>query len=147
MRGLILISKGFEESEAIITIDMLRRAQITIDLVSIDKDLTVLSSHNIQIVCDYKVSQINLNDYDFLVIPGGKAVFDTHLFSLTVKSIVEYFMNQQKLVATICAAPMVLGKYKYLKNKQYTCFPGCENTEFEGIYLNNQNVVTTNNEA
>ena len=53
-------------------------------------------------------------------------------------------MNQGKLVAAICAAPMVLGKYKYLKGKNYVCFPGCESSEFEGN-LQNQNAVVDGN--
>ena len=77
MKGLMLFSKGFEESEALITVDLLRRANIQIDLVSLDKELSVYSSHNISINCEMKISQVSLKDYDFLVIPGGSAVFNT----------------------------------------------------------------------
>lgn len=144
MKGLILIAKGFEESEAIITIDLIRRAKIQIDLVSLEKELQVYSSHNILITCDLKFSQIKLNDYDFLVIPGGSAVFNNLINNLTVKSIVDYFMNQEKLVAVICAAPMILGKYQYLKNKKYICYPGCESSDFNGI-LKDMGVVLDGN--
>ena len=132
MKGLILIARGFEEAEAIITIDLIRRAKIQIDLVSMEKDLQVSSSHNLLLGCDYKFSQIKLKDYDFLVIPGGKAVFDNLINNLTVKSIVDYFMMQEKLIACICAAPMILGKYQYLNDKKYICFPGCESEAFNG---------------
>ncbi len=143
-KGLIILSNGFEESEAIITIDILRRSKIDLDIVSIDKDLLVASSNNILVTCDKSYKEINLNDYNFLIIPGGKAVFKTHLDSLITKSIVEYFMKKQLLVACICAAPMILGKYGYLKGLEYTCFPGCESDQFEGI-LTNVNAVTSKN--
>ena len=143
-KGLIILANGFEESEAIITIDLLRRAKIELDLVSMEKELNVISSGNITVVCDKNIKTINLNDYEFLIIPGGKAVFNKHLESYTTKSIVEFFMNKNKLVACICAAPMILGKYGYLKGIEYTCFPGCESDEFAGILVD-KNAVRVNN--
>lgn len=143
-KGLMIFANGFEESEAIITVDILRRKSIIIDLVSLEKELKVTSSNNITISCDKTYKEINLNHYDFLVIPGGKAVFRYHLDSLITKSIVDFFMTNNKLVACICAAPMILGKYGYLKGLDYTCFPGCESDDFLGIYKN-VNALTTNN--
>lgn len=143
-KGLIILTNGFEESEAIITIDMLRRAKIALDLVSLEKDITVSSSGNIKVVCDLNYKSINLNDYAFLIIPGGKAVFTTHLDSLITKSIVDFFMKNNKLVCAICAAPMILGKYGYLKNKEYTIFPGCESADFEGILVDKPAITSGN---
>ena len=100
-----------------------------------EKELNVISSGNINVVCDLSYKTVNLNDYDFLIIPGGKAVFNKHIKSLTTKSIVEFFMGRDKLVACICAAPMILGIHGYLKGKKYICFPGCESVEFEGILV------------
>lgn len=134
MKGLILLVNGFEESEAIITIDLLRRANIEIDLVSLTNSLNITSSGNITVVCDKLYSVTNLEDYNFLVIPGGKAVFNYHLNSIVTKEIVDYFMNKGLLVAAICAAPMILGKYGYLKDIHFTCFPSCEEDHFGGIY-------------
>lgn len=134
MKGLILLVNGFEESEAIITIDLLRRANIEIDLVSLTNSINVTSSGNITVACDKLYSFTNLDEYSFLVIPGGKAVFNYHLDSLITKEIVDHFMNKNLVVAAICAAPMILGKYGYLKDKHFTCFPSCEEDHFGGIY-------------
>ena len=134
MKGLILLVNGFEESEAIITIDLLRRANIEIDLVSLTNSLTVTSSGNITVSCDKLYSITKLEEYNFLVIPGGKAVFNYHLDSIVTKEIVDYFMSKNLVVAAICAAPMILGKYGYLKDKHFTCFPNCEEDHFGGIY-------------
>lgn len=143
-KGLMIFANGFEESEAIITIDILRRSKIELDLVSLEKELTVTSSNNITICADINYKNINLQHYDFLIIPGGKAVFRYHLDSLITKSIVDYFMSKNKLVACICAAPMILGKYGYLNGLEYTSFPGCESKDYQGI-LKDSNAVTCNN--
>lgn len=145
MKGLILLVNGFEESEAIITIDLLRRANIEVDLVSLTNSINVTSSGNITVVCDKLYGVTSLEDYNFLVIPGGKAVFNYHLESNTTKEIVDYFMNKHMLVAAICAAPMILGKYGYLKDKHFTCFPGCEENHFGGIYETEYGAVLDDN--
>ena len=148
MRGLILLANGFEDAEAIITIDLLRRAHLELDLVSMDKEKVVKTARGIYMNADKTIHEINLNHYDYLIIPGGKAVFDYHLKSEMTKSIVDFFMKKGLLVACICAAPMILGQLGYLKNKQYTCFPGCENEKFGGIYTNSEvevegNIITS----
>ena len=70
MKGLILLANHFEDVEALITIDMLRRAGITIDMASMNNDLNVITQSNITVKADILVSSINLDDYTFLVIPG-----------------------------------------------------------------------------
>lgn len=145
MKGLILLANGFEDCEALITIDLLRRAKINLDLVSLTSDKTVLTSSNIYMNAEYHINDITIDDYDFLIIPGGKAVFNYHLESETTKSIVEHFMNKKALVACICAAPMILGRNGYLKGLPFTCFPTCEENHFGGIYLPNEEVVVVDN--
>lgn len=145
MKGLIILANGFEDSEAIITIDLLRRAKINLDLISLTNDKVVLTSSNIYISADFNYLDININDYDFLIIPGGKAVFNYHLQSDLTKNIVEHFMNKKALVACICAAPMILGRLGYLKDLEFTCFPTCEEDYFGGIYLPEKEVVVSKN--
>ena len=124
MKGLILLANHFEDVEAICTIDMLRRAKITIDLVSITGSFDLTTQSNLQIKAEKLIEDIDLSEYDFVVLPGGKAVFETHLYSKITNNVIEYFYNQNKLICAICAAPMVLSKY--LENKPFTCFPSCE---------------------
>lgn len=140
MKGLIILANYFEDVEALITVDILRRANINIDLVSMEKDLNVVTAHNVIITCDKLIKKVKLSDYDFLVIPGGKAVFNYHLNSNLTTSIVDYFMKEEKLVCAICAAPAILGHLGYLKDKHFVCFPGCEENHFGGI-LENKNAV------
>lgn len=145
MKGIILLADYFEDVEALITVDMLRRAAINIELVSMNENLEVITQAGIKILADKKLDDISLNDYDFLVIPGGKATFLTHHNSDITKNIVKSFLNDHKLVATICAAPSILGMMGYLDNKEFTCFPTCEKYMPKGIYKPNQNVVVCDN--
>lgn len=82
---------------------------------------------------DYLLSEAKLLDYDFLVIPGGKAVFKD-LSSPKIEEVVVNFAMRNKLIATICAAPTLLGKMGLLKNQNFTCFPSLEQEVIGGIY-------------
>lgn len=81
MKGIILLANHFEDTEALVTIDLLRRAGITVDMVSIEKSVDLVTQYNLKIKAEFTVDQLNLNDYSFLIIPGGKAVILTHLSS------------------------------------------------------------------
>ncbi len=141
MKGIILLADGFEESEALITVDLLRRGQIQIDLISMMNTKEVTSAHQIPVICDYLLNQIQIEEYQFLILPGGAAVFQ-HLKEMkTLQKIIDYFVTQNFLVAAICAAPILLGQWGYLKGKNYTCFKGCEQDSFLGHYLKDENVV------
>lgn len=132
MKGLILLADFFEDSEAIITIDLLRRAKIDVDLVSIKDTKELTTQSNIKVLADMTIDEIVLDDYEFMILPGGKAVFNTHLESEITKGCIYHFVLENKLVAAICAAPSVLGVMGLLQGKNYVCFPGCENIEFGG---------------
>ena len=145
MKGIIILANYFEDVEALITIDILRRAKIEIDLVSVEESLELTTQSQIKIKAEKRYDEINLNDYNFLVIPGGKAVFNTHLESSITKSILDKFYHNKELIASICAAPAVLGKYGYLDNINFTCFPSCEEYMPNGIYLKEKKVVVDGN--
>ena len=143
MKGLILLTSGFEDTEAIATIDILRRAKLNIDLCSVNNEEEILTQNKMVIKPDLCVKDINYKEYDFLVIPGGKAVSKTLINLNDVKGMIHYFNSENKLIAAICAAPMLLGKAGILKGKKYTCFPGCEKG-IEGVYTKKGVVVTVN---
>lgn len=141
MKGLILLANHFEDVEAICTIDMLRRAKIELDLVSITGSLELITQSNLKITAEKKIENVNLDDYSFVILPGGKAVFETHLESQITNSVIEKFYKENKLIGAICAAPMVLSKY--LENKDYTCFPSCEEN-IKGNYTSSKVEVVGN---
>ena len=124
-KGIILLNSCFEDVEAIATIDVLRRAGLDITTFSLDdNNLTTQSGIKLQSEKLYK--DIKLQDYDFLVIPGGGAVFKYLHKRNEVRDIINAFAKSGKLVATICAAPSLVGVLGYFKGKKFTCFPGCE---------------------
>ena len=79
MKGIILLADYFEDTEAIATIDVIRRAGIEVVLISVTKNKHLKTSYNISIEADKLIEQIHFNDYEFLIIPGGsKAVGTLH---------------------------------------------------------------------
>ena len=131
-KGLILLANGFEDTEAITTIDILYRAGIKPLMVSMNDEVILTQCKN-ELVVKESVKNIKFTDFDFLVIPGGGAVMNNLIKNETVDEAIHSFMSERKLVAAICAGPMTIGKLGYLKNRKFTCFPSCE-VGIDGIY-------------
>ena len=140
MTGLIVLTNGFEDVEAIATIDVLRRSGIRIDTTSLDNKEIITQSNN-RIRVDYLLNELNLEDYTFLILPGGKAVFNILDNDKRIDELVDYFYNNNKLICAICAAPRLIAKRGYFKNLNFTIFPGCLDGEVLGNILNNGVVV------
>lgn len=131
MKGLIILVNGFEDVEALATIDVLRRSGIIIDTTSLEnKDIITQSNNKIQV--NYLLNEINTQEYDFLIIPGGKAVFNILDNDNRIDQLIDEFYNNNKLICAICAAPRLIAKRGYFKNLKFTIFPGCLDTEVEG---------------
>lgn len=139
MKGLILLADYFEDIEALATNDLLRRAKIATELVSMSNSRTVISQSGLKLQVRKLFSEIKLEEFDFLVIPGGKAVSLTHLDSKDTLQAINYFKDNNKLICAICAGPAVLGKYGLLDGKKYTCFPSYEKYAPKGKYLPKKN--------
>ena len=118
----VLCKDGFEEIEALTPVDVLRRANVHVDLVGMD-DLKVTSSHQITIQMDC-VFNDQIKEYDGIVIPGGLPGATNLRDDARVIEIVQQFNQEHKLIAAICAGPIVLAKAGILKDKICTCSPG-----------------------
>ncbi len=120
------IANGTEESECIITVDLLRRAGIETELVSCSGSREIVGSHDIRITADKTFEEASFGDSDMLFIPGGKAGvanFTEH------KGLAETLKKQAaagKYIAAVCAGPSVPGRLGLLKDKNVTCYPGWE---------------------
>lgn len=144
MKGLMILANGFEDVEAIAVIDILKRAGVRLRCVTLhNKDVVTTSSNN-KLIFEKSIKDVEYTNYDFLILPGGKAVFNELDKSKTVDEIVKHFCEHNKLVSAICAAPLLIGKHGYFKDLMYTCFPGCNQTITEGI-LSEKPVVRINN--
>ena len=119
----VFLINGFEETEALATVDILRRASLNVETVSLTGELTVTGSHNITVFADTLFEDVDFGKAQMLVIPGGTTRFSEHEgFKKEIKS----FYESGGEVAAICAAPMVLGILGILKGRKATCYPGFE---------------------
>ena len=120
------MADGFEEIEALIPVDVLRRGGVDIKTVSIMGRLEVESAHGVTIKADMLFEDADLSDADLLMLPGGMpgaSNLDAHE---GVKAALVKQAEAGKKVSAICAAPFVLGKLGILKGKRATCYPGFE---------------------
>ena len=140
MKVLAIIFDGFEEEEAMAPFALLKRAKIELDIAS--SNITARGSHNLYLTNLKLIDEINYKNYDMLLLPGG-AHWRLLEQSSFVLNAIKYFMDNNKVVGAICAAPTILGRMGYLKNKNYTCFTSM-NDDFGGNYIDKKVVVDGN---
>ncbi len=121
-KGLLMIADGTEEMEAIITADVLRRADWHIDICSLD-NTTIVASRKIKIVADISLNEANCNDYEIIILPGGAKGVENFIKSKMLMQIVKEMFEKKLYIAAICAAPMVLKEAGILAGKKFTCHP------------------------
>ena len=122
----LFLAEGFEEIEALGTVDILRRAKIDIVTISITDNNVVTCAHNIPVTADKKFNDIDFTNFDMLVLPGGMPGAKHLNEHEDLKNLISDFNSKGKLIAAICAAPMVLGGLGVLDGKRATCYPGFE---------------------
>lgn len=137
---LIVISKGFEEIEAISVIDILRRAQISVTIAAVES-IETAGAHNVLIKADKMIDDIKSEDFDMIVLPGGLPNAFTLAQNEKVQSLLKEFKEKEKFIGAICAAPFALDKAKVL-NKKYTCYPSFEKKIDSSCYVEDETVVT-----
>lgn len=122
MKVLILLADGFEEIEAISVIDILRRADLELVTVGLTKK-EVLSSHQVTVIADSTLSEIDPAGFDLIFLPGGEPGTTNLENSENVKNMLRTFHNQQKWIAAICAAPRILEGLGILQTRKATGYP------------------------
>lgn len=141
MKQYIFIAEGFEEIEAITTIDILRRAQLQVISVSITNQKTVTGAHGITIQTDATFDQItDFAQAQTIILPGGMpGTTNLEAYQPLIKLISQSYKSG-KYIAAICAAPSILGKMRLLRNEEATAYPGFEE-HLEDAVLSKQKVV------
>jgi len=122
----LLLADGFEEIEALTPVDILRRAGFKVVTYSINGDLCVCGAHNIMVDADDVIENINYDDVEAVILPGGMPGADNLENCREVQELLAYADQKGLLMCAICAAPKVFGKFGYLNGKKATCFPGFE---------------------
>ena len=136
----MIFADGFEDVEAIASRDVLIRSGIEVVDATINECDEVIASHKLTLKGLKRLSTLNLSEFSAIILPGGSRGVHNLLGSDLVINTVKYFYESNKLVCAICAAPMVLSKAGVLKDKEFTCYPGCE-AGLEGIYTAKEVVV------
>lgn len=121
----ILLAPGFEEAEALVPVDLLRRAGIETALVSITGE-PVPGSHNVTVTADIALEDVDLSKADMVVLPGGGPGYKNLGKEPRVEELVRSAAEKGLWVAAICAAPTLLGKWGLLTGKDAVCYPGME---------------------
>lgn len=120
----LFLANGFEEIEALATVDILRRAGAELVTVGVGgKKIT--GSHGIEVTADREETEVRNSEIDMVILPGGPGT-GTLEKSAVMRSAVEYCAANGRPVAAICAAPSILGHMGLLRGHAATCFPGYE---------------------
>lgn len=134
MKCAIFLADGFETCEGLITIDLLRRAGLTIDTVSMNPTDEVCTSHKVRLHCDRLFDETDPAEYDVLIMPGGKLGTINLEKNERLREAFKKHLEEGKLTCAICAAPSILGHMGLLKGRKYTCFPTFMDEAYGGEY-------------
>lgn len=121
----VFLADGFETVEALAPVDLLRRAKIDVTTVGVSGK-SVYSSHNIEVVADISIDELDFTDADAIVLPGGMPGTLNLEANAKVQSAVDFCVENNLYVCAICAAPSILGHKGLLKGREAICFPGFE---------------------
>ncbi|MCD7918214.1 MAG: DJ-1/PfpI family protein [Clostridiales bacterium] len=121
----ILLADGFETAEALCPCDMLRRANVPVQLVGVNGP-TARSGQGITVRTDSTLKEVSFDELELLMLPGGLVGVDNILASKDAMALIRRTAAAGKYVAAICAAPTILGRLGLLEGKRAVCYPGME---------------------
>ena len=122
----VFLAEGLEEIEGLTVVDILRRAGIEVTTISISDKKEVTGSHKITVLADKLFSEVDFQELDGIVLPGGMPGTINLGEHFGVNEVIKTYAAEGKLVAAICAAPSVLGLAGLLEGKRATSYPGFE---------------------
>ncbi|MCG8698437.1 MAG: DJ-1/PfpI family protein [Bacteroidales bacterium] len=140
----VFFANGFEEIEAITIVDILRRAEIETQTVSVTGNKEVTGAHNMGFMADVLFEEAELKSSDMLVLPGGMPGSSNLQNHQGLSSLLKEYNDKNAKVSAICAAPMVLGGLGILNGKDAVCYPGFED-KLEGANVKEDLVCSSSN--
>jgi 4-methyl-5(b-hydroxyethyl)-thiazole monophosphate biosynthesis len=145
MKIMVPLAEGFEEIEAFAVVDILRRAGIKVDIVGV-VGTVIKSARGVSVMTDKRLAEINPEEYDGIVLPGGYPGYVNLGKTQKIIEIIKNFNDKGKLIAAICASPSILAKAGVLDDKVATIYPGMEKElphPREGKVVVDKNVITS----
>lgn len=140
----MMLGTGFEVTEAMVPLVMMRRAGIEVCTVGINGK-TMYGSRDIGIVADLELGEMDLTNLEGIVLPGGLGGVASIKASQAVLDAVKFAFDNHKLVAAICAGPTVLAQLGITDGKRATCYPGCEAQMGSALMVPDAAAVTDGN--
>lgn len=133
-KGLMIFSSNMEDVESLATRALLVRAGLDITTATPEDQLEIKTAFGQMIKVDAYLKSLDLELFDFLVIPGGKYVSEVISKDVLIKKTALAFNQQGKMIGAICAGPRFLGQAGILDHKKFTCFKGSEIDMPKGDY-------------
>lgn len=141
MKTMILLSKNYEETEAITVIDYLRRAEISIDVIATEGQLETVGAHGIHILADHLLADITPADYDLVITPGGTGGVAALKANPQVIDLLQAQKQAGRYIASICASPLLLDAAGISQQIKGTVYPDLKDQVTFKTYVNDELVV------
>lgn len=123
---IVFLADGFEEIEGLTVVDVLRRAGIALDTISIMDKKWVSGAHKINVEADYMFNEVDTSQTKMLVLPGGLLGMQNLEAHEGVRGLITKFSGEGKEIAAICASPTIFGRMGLLEGKRATAYPSME---------------------
>lgn len=130
-KALVVLAAGFEEIEAVTVVDILRRANVEVTVAGLTSNVTE-GKHGINVTPDTSIDEVDVTDFDAVVLPGGNPGYQNLRKDPRVAAMVKKAFSSNKIVAAICAGPTVLSDAGILEGKACTIYPGMEDELVNG---------------
>jgi 4-methyl-5(b-hydroxyethyl)-thiazole monophosphate biosynthesis len=140
MQAFLFLAQGFEEIEAVATLDILRRGGLQVTSVSVTGNLVVTGAHNIAVTADILFENADFSLGEILILPGGMPGTNNLNVHAGLKALLQQYYTDGKYLAAICAAPLVLGDLGLLQGKRAVVYPGYEE-HLSGATIPDESVV------
>ena len=140
----VFFADGYEEIEALTVVDLLRRAGIETEMVSVTGEKTVTGSHHIAVIMDRLFEEVDFSRVDMIVLPGGMPGTKNLEEYIPLMEQIDAFYEKGKYVAAICAAPSIFGHRGMLKGRKACSYPDRE-AELDGAEVTHSSVEISGN--
>ena len=140
----VFLADGFEDIEGLTVVDLMRRTEIAVEMVSIKETKEVVTAHGIHILADKVFTEVDFSDADMLVLPGGMPGTTNLGAYAPLTALLEDFFKKGGKIAAICAAPSVFAQLGFLKGRKATAYP-CFLSALTGALTTEEKVVTDGN--